>query len=445
MPVHRTKTGYSRLLTNIQSALNNGYSAQEIFNGMQIDPVGYFESIEITAGNNPFNDFFFQDFSDWDIFNDETALGVQPWNSDTTVTLDGQERTDQIVEYIRELYIEVGFTPDTTGAASWGELFDIMNYGTPFRNLGNREDSTVKVDWYVPTSYQVGVISKICTRFPDEQGDTQGSDLFIHSDKGYNMVGASADTDALTYLETTTTPIQNTDAMDLAGYSDEYTTTSYILGSCSIMKYNESGNVYFYGVDIGREGHTHGAHWRRDVHLTGYYVMDDNSENLQQWKEHIPVSPTDQATYIVNEQETGPTSGGMLGAFEEGGSHETRVYAFHQVAELHETEFDIADKDVGDEFDLDPITGAISAPTYGVNTVKVFLDRNLDVPYGSIGEWYMSPGNIANTASSEIYKAITVDTSNNESPYVVTTDLGALAVRTEIYDCLLYTSPSPRD
>lgn len=441
-PVHRTTGGYSSLLANINSALSNGHTASEIFTGLQTNPTGYFNSISINAGDTPLNDFLNQDFSDL-VFNDDLALGqVIGTPQGFHYVTDGGVRTRQIADYIKDLYIEVNFTPDTTGAASWGELFDVVNVGTPFRNLGNHYDSSVMINWHLPNKNELTVIAKNCTRYPNEDGDTAGADLFIPHDKGWNMVGASANDALPTYLSTTTTDILQDAAMDAAGYLNKYTSTSYIMGSSSLLKFNESGMVYFYGVDIGREGHTHGAHWRRDVHLTGVGAADDSSpaETSEAWTEYIPTSPTSHATYMLNEHETGPTSGGMLGAFEADGTHATRAYAFHQCAELDETTFpEIADKEVGDEFDIDPITGAVSAPTYGVNTVKVYMDRTGD-SLGSAGaiftpDWYMTPGNIEGGGAATIKNSLALDKNSLEAVNQdVANEIGLIVIRKQAFE-----------
>tara|TARA_R110002012_G_scaffold6501_17_gene30407 strand:+ start:2427 stop:11591 length:9165 start_codon:yes stop_codon:yes gene_type:complete len=442
LPVHRTNSGYSSLLANIQLALSLGHTAAAIFSGMQINPAGYFASLGVEAPNTALDDFTDQNFDDL-YFNDDLALGqILDTPQGYHYVTDGPYRTRQLADYIKTLYTEVNFTPATTGAASWGELFDVVNVGTPFRNLGNEYDSSVKINWHIPTKNELTVIAKNCTRYPSENGDSEGSDVFIHHDKGWNMIGASSTDAVATYLTESSTDIIQDAAMDTAGYSNKYRTTSYIMGSSSLLKFNESGNVYFYGVDIGREGHAFGAQWRRDVHLTGVSAAD-NSDPVnvsEQETEYIPISPTNTADYILTGHETGPSSDNVLRPFEADGSHETRVYAFHQCAELDETTFpEIADKEVGDEFDIDPITGAVSPATYGVNTVKVYMDRSAD-SLGSAGDifttdWYMTPGNVEAGGVATIRNSLAIDKSNLEViNQDVTNELGVIVIRNQAWE-----------
>ena len=86
----------------------------------------------------------------------------------------------------------------------------------------------------------------------------------------------------------------------------------------------------------------------------------------------------------------------------------------------------IPDKDVGDEFDINPQTGVISEATYGVNTVKVFMVQETDAQ-GNATNTYIDSGEI--TSEGLISEAISMDSTTYETASVpVMGEKGVLAV-----------------
>lgn len=414
-----------------------------------------------------------------------SQIGFSPWNStnyyqygtetqgnntqEEIVNEYGNPVGSELYESIYDIYNNGEFADSTWDYQGWNLIHNTLNHGSPLRHLlqGNVRLTSDENDWtfvggvphwYIPSIDEAAYIAKNCTIFPDKYGNPQGDSTFISSENIPFIVGSTEQN-----LFVANESIPDTPGGGSSGAGRSVFPTAIILGSSTIIDggiilngSNTRSNKAFLGIHLNRThqvdsdpgeiaeqggGHRsvdNPAYIRRTLQADDAYdnVDANNPDAAAYYASAFPAGLPDQQV-LENEPQLS-----MYG-FESGEEFYRRRYVFHQVAKINtlhpgfggtgNNDLDnVHNYDVGDEFDINPHTGDISAATGGRNTVQVFLieERGLDNEHV---RWIGNRGSaISDTDSVE--KAFAVDAST-ETEEVISVDvqLGVRPIRKTLY------------